>query len=174
MWMKSVMRRTPRESPGFVHDAALLIACLCIVYTAMLIGAIASVDAAAFYARLSRPGWAPPAGLFGPVWTLLYTFMAVALWRVWRHPAPHAAASGLFLFQLAVNALWSWLFFRWHLGAAAFAGAVVLLVVLALTVKAFWRVSQLAALLLLPYFGWVGFATALTWIIWRMNPSLLG
>jgi len=68
-------------------------------------------------AELLRPGWAPPPWLFGPVWTLLYTLMAIAAWLVWRRGGFRAArlALTLFLAQLVFNAAWSWLFFAWRL-----------------------------------------------------------
>jgi tryptophan-rich sensory protein len=138
------------------------------------IGAIASVDAASFYAQLERPAWAPPASVFGPVWTTLYVLMGIAAWLVWRTPgATKSRALTLFVAQLAANALWSWLFFGWRLGALASIEVLVLLALIAATLLAFWRVSRLAALLLVPYLLWVAFASALTWSIWRANPGLL-
>ncbi len=153
---------------------ALLLACLLLAYAAEAIGAIASLDAAAFYARLAQPVWAPPPWVFGPVWTLLYTLMAISLWRVWRAPRASKTPITLFLVQLGVNAAWSWLFFRWHLGAAAFGWIVLLLALIVATMSAFWRVNRAAALLLLPYLGWVAFATVLSFAIWRANPAVLG
>ena len=137
------------------------------------VGAIASVDAASFYAQLAKPPWAPPAGVFGPVWSVLYVLMGVAAWLVWRSPGPRRPALTLFVLQLAANALWSWLFFGWHRGALAAVDVVVLLVLIAAMVAMFWRASRLAALLVVPYLLWVTFATALTLAIWRANPGLL-
>lgn len=137
------------------------------------LGAIASVNAASFYAQLAKPAWAPPASVFGPVWTTLYVLMGVAAWLVWRTPQARRLALGLFVAQLAVNALWSWLFFAWNLGALAFADVLLLLVLIAATIAAFWRASRLAAALLVPYLLWVGFATVLTWMVWRGNPGML-
>jgi tryptophan-rich sensory protein len=114
--------------------------------------------------------------LFGPVWSVLYTLMAVAAWLVWRKAGfPRAtAAMALFATQLLANALWSWLFFAWRLGTPALVEVLVLFGLVAATVVAFWRVQRLAALLLLPYLAWVGFAAALTFALWRRNPELLG
>jgi tryptophan-rich sensory protein len=138
------------------------------------IGAIASVDAASFYAQLERPAWAPPASVFGPVWTTLYVLMGIAAWLVWRTPAAtKSRALTLFVAQLVANALWSWLFFGWRLGALASIEVLVLLALIGATLLAFARVSRLAALLLVPYLLWVAFASALTWSIWRANPGLL-
>lgn len=149
---------------------------LIVCFAAAAIGGIASADAGAFYGELVRPSWAPPAWLFGPVWTALYLAMAIAAWFVWRElPASGVRfALGLFVAQLAANALWSWLFFAWRLGALAFAEIVLLWLLIAATIVAFWRVGRLAAALLLPYLAWVTFASALNWSLWRLNPALLG
>jgi tryptophan-rich sensory protein len=137
------------------------------------VGAVASVDAASFYAQLSKPSWAPPARVFGPVWSVLYALMGVAAWLVWRSPGSKRLALGLFGAQLAVNALWSWLFFAWHRGALAAVDVLALVALIVATIVAFWRTSRLAALLLVPYLVWVSFASVLTWAVWRSNPDLL-
>lgn len=144
-----------------------------LVFAAGAVGSIASMGAPSFYAELARPDWAPPAWVFSPVWTTLYALMAVAAWRVWRSPGPRAGALGLFLAQLAANALWSWLFFAWHRGAWAAVEVLVLLALIVATIVAFSRKSRLAAALLVPYALWVGYASALTWALWRGNPGLL-
>ncbi len=146
---------------------------LALCFAAAGLGAVASVDAAGFYAQLVQPAWAPPASWFGPVWSVLYALMGIAAWLVWRRPGVHRVALGLFVGQLAVNALWSWLFFAWRLGAWAFVDVALLVGLVAATLVAFWRVSRPAALLLAPYLLWVGFACALTWSVWQANPGAL-
>lgn len=157
------------------QQLAGLVAWLVVAFAAAAVGAVASVQAASFYSQLVRPDWAPPPGVFGPVWSVLYAMMGVAAWLVWREPKEgrHALPLALFVAQLAVNALWSWLFFAWHLGAAAFADVLLLFALIAATIIAFWRVRPLAGLLLLPYLAWVGFASALTWSVWQGNPGVL-
>lgn len=140
-------------------------------------GAVASVNAKTFYSGLVQPAWAPPGWLFGPVWTTLFTMMAIAAWLVWRAPAATSArrwALGLFVVQLAANALWSWLFFGWQQGGWAFAEVLVFWVLIALTCAAFWRIRPLAGVLLLPYLAWVAFASYLNWVLWQANPAILG
>lgn len=148
---------------------------LCVSFAAAACGAAASIRAGEFYAQLQRPGWAPPAAVFGPVWTVLYTLMAVAAWLVWREGgfSRRRGALVLFLAQLAVNALWSWLFFAWHRGAWAFADILVLWVLLLGTIIAFWRTRAIAGVLLLPYLAWVTFAAVLCFTVWRLNPGML-
>ena len=153
-----------------------LTAWLLVCFGAAAVGGAASARAGDFYAQLVRPAWAPPSWLFAPVWTLLYLMMAVAAWLVWRTRG-FAGARGaltLFLVQLALNALWTWLFFAWRLGAAAFAEILLLWVLIAATAFLFWRVRPVAGLLLLPYLAWVTFASALTFAVWRGNPGVLG
>jgi len=153
-----------------------LLGWLLVTFVAAAIGAIASIEARSFYLDLVRPSWAPPAGVFGPVWSVLYTLIGIAAWRVWRHGGFQAqrGALTLFLVQLTLNALWSWLFFAWHRGALAFVDIVLLLASIVATLIAFWRADRLGGALLLPYLAWVGFASALNFSVWQLNPQLLG
>jgi tryptophan-rich sensory protein len=146
---------------------------LLLAFAAAAVGAIASVDAASFYSQLNKPSWAPPPGVFGPVWTVLYALMGVAAWLAWRASNAGRGALVLFCVQLAANALWSWLFFAWRQGGLAALEVLLLLALIAATVIAFWRISRLAAGLMLPYLAWVAFASALTWAVWRGNPGVL-
>ena len=142
---------------------------------AAALGALASANAASFYSLLTKPTWAPPPQVFGPVWTVLYILMAVAAWLVWSRGGTRARAVplALYIVQLGLNGLWTWLFFRWRLGEWASAEITVLWLALLLTVIGFWRVRAAAGVLLLPYWAWVTFAAALTIAIWQMNPGLL-
>ena len=152
-----------------------LIGWLAVVAVVAAIGAAASIEASSFYKELVQPSWAPPAGAFGPVWTVLYILMGIAMWLVWREgqaPGLRAAVT-LFIVQLCANALWSWLFFAWHQGALAFADVLVLLALIVATTAAFWRIHRLAAALMLPYIAWVCVASALTWSVWQSNPGIL-
>ncbi|HUP07819.1 MAG TPA: TspO/MBR family protein [Caldimonas sp.] len=162
------MSARPRGS-----EWAGLLGWLVAAFAAAAIGAIASVDAATFYARLDKPSWAPPATVFGPVWTVLYASMGVSAWLVWRSSPPRRSALVLFGAQLAANALWSWLFFAWHRGALAAVEVLLLLALIVATVWSFRQSSRLAAALLLPYLAWVAFASALTWSVWQRNPGVL-
>ncbi len=153
-----------------------LVGWLVVVFIAAAIGATASVHAGPFYTQLVRPDWSPPSSIFGPAWTVLYALMGIAAWLVWRVGGFRSAKSALslFLVQLALNALWSWLFFGWHRGALAFADIVVLLALIILTAISFWRIRPLAGALLVPYFLWVSFASALNYSVWQLNPQVLG
>lgn len=152
-----------------------LLGWLALCFAVAALGALASRDAPAFYGQLDRPAWAPPGSVFGPVWTVLYALMAIAAWQVWRMRGWAGAARplGLFVAQLVLNGLWSWLFFGWRLGALAFVDVLLLVALVAATAAGFWRIHRSAGLLLLPYLAWITFATALTWSVWQRNPQLL-
>ena len=145
-------------------------------FAASAVGAVASIQAKSFYGQLVQPEWAPPSYVFGPVWTVLYALMAIAAWQVWRSGGFHTnrVALSLFMVQLALNALWSWLFFAWQRGALAFADIVLLWVLIVVTLVSFWRVRPLAGALLIPYLLWVSFAAALNYSLWQLNPQILG
>ena len=125
-----------------------------------------------WYAGLIKPALTPPAWVFGPVWTLLYVMMATAAWLVWRMDslANAIVPLGLFLGQLALNALWSYLFFGLQRPGLAFLDIVALWLAILATLISFWRSNPSAGLLLLPYLLWVSFATYLNFQFWRLNP----
>lgn len=147
-----------------------------ITLAAASVGALTSARAASFYKQLLQPAWAPPAWLFGPMWSVLYILMTVSVWLVWRDYGFDRAAFALLLFivQLVANAIWSWLFFVLHRGALSTAEILVLWLLILATILAFWPLHRLAALLLVPYLVWVSVASALTWSLWRSNRGVLG
>lgn len=153
-----------------------LAAWLVVSFAASAVGAVATIRASEFYGELMQPAWAPPAAVFGPVWTVLYALMGIAAWLVWQSGGlqKQRVAIALFLAQLAVNALWSWLFFAWSLGALAFIDILFLIALVVATIVCFWRVRPLAGLLLVPYLLWISFAAALNYSIWHLNPQVLG
>ncbi|WP_148232887.1 MULTISPECIES: TspO/MBR family protein [Thermomonospora] len=130
------------------------------------VGALAVSGAGQEYARLDRPDWAPPSWLFPPVWTVLYATIAVSGWLVWRRHGVHPAL-GVFGLQLVLNAIWTPIFFGAGAYGWAVADIVALWLALGATIGWFWRLSRPAALLLVPYWAWVSYATALTVAIWR-------
>ncbi|GHJ45833.1 putative TspO/MBR-related protein precursor [Catellatospora sp. TT07R-123] len=133
-----------------------------------LVGGLAVARPADDYAALARPGWAPPAWVFGPVWTLLYAMIALAGWLVWRAVGwgPQLVPYAI---QLVLNAAWTPLFFGAGLRGAALVDIVALWLAIGATVAVFRKVSPVAAWLLVPYWLWVTFATALNFSIWQLN-----
>jgi tryptophan-rich sensory protein len=116
-----------------------------------------------WYDGLDKPSFTPPGWVFGPVWTALYALIGIAAWLVWRRPLspPRSQALWLWWAQLAVNAAWTPVFFGAESPGWGLAVIAVLLALVIATVGRAWRVDRLAAVLLLPYLGWVGFATVL-------------
>ena len=124
-----------------------------------------------WYLQLQKPTWTPPGYLFGPVWSLLYLTMGVAAWLVWKRAGFAGARIALILFiaQLALNGMWSWIFFGLHKPGIAFAEILVLWGMILGTLIAFWQKSPPAGILLTPYLIWVSFAAVLNFSIWQMN-----
>ncbi|MYW35129.1 TspO/MBR family protein, partial [Streptomyces sp. SID2119] len=122
------------------------------------------------YAALDRPAWAPPGWLFGPVWTVLYGMIAVAGWLVTRRPGPvRRPALVAWGVQLALNALWTPLFFAAEQYGPAFLDIALLLAAVAATALLCARVDRRAGRLLAPYLLWVGYAAALNLALWLNN-----
>lgn len=139
-----------------------------------LMGSVFTVPSIpAWYAGLAKPAFTPPSWVFGPVWTILYFLMGVSLFLVWRRGQKARGwswAMCAFSFQLALNLLWSAVFFG---ARSPFYGLVVialLWVSIAVTIRRFWKLSRPAAGLLVPYFLWVSFAGVLNYYLWLLNP----
>jgi tryptophan-rich sensory protein len=155
-------------------DVAGLFGFTILSFGAAAIGSAATIpNLSPWYDALRKPSWTPPSAIFGPVWTVLYLLMALAAWLVWRARDARRedveVAIGCFVFQLALNAAWSWLFFGLHQTGLAFTEILALWLVIAATVVGFWKVNRAAALLMIPYLLWVSFAAALNGAIHRMN-----
>jgi tryptophan-rich sensory protein len=113
-----------------------------------------------WYAGLAKPSFNPPNWLFGPVWTLLYLLIAVAGWRVFESDRGGWPMK-LWWAQLALNFLWSPVFFAAHQIGLALALILLLLGAILAFIVASWRQDRVAAWLFAPYAAWVGFASAL-------------
>ena len=124
-----------------------------------------------WFAALKKPAWNPPGWVFGPVWTALYAMMAAAAWLVWRRGGWKEQRKPLLIFlaQLALNAVWTALFFGLHRPGVAFAEIVLLWLAIVATLVAFRPVNRTAAWLLVPYLAWVSFAAVLNGTLWRLN-----
>jgi tryptophan-rich sensory protein len=150
----------------------MLIAFLAIAYAVAAFGALTTIGAVnGWYSRSPHVLWTPPNFAFGPVWSVLYTLIGVSGWLVWQHRTHRNAAVALPLFvvQLVLNSLWTPVFFGGYglIGSSALWIALVVIIALdlavAATIAAFWPVSRLAAILLLPYLVWILYASTLNW-----------
>jgi tryptophan-rich sensory protein len=148
-----------------------------------VIGSIfTSESVSTWYQTIEKPSFSPPNWLFGPVWTTLYVMMGVSLFLVWRATTITSAflkdrrrekVAALIAFgsQLILNVLWSFLFFGLRSPQLAFAEIMILLISIVVTIVIFSKISRLAGVLMIPYAGWVAFASFLNLQIWLLNSS---
>ena len=154
--------------PTRLRNGLMLVGLIVATFCAPLTGMIAMPGA--WYAALEKPTWNPPAWIFGPAWTILYTLMAVAAWLVWKRKG-WSRPLVFYFAQLILNAAWTPIFFGAHELGWALVEIVALWVAILLTMIAFFRVSKPAGWLFVPYLAWVTFATFLNFTLWRLNPS---
>jgi translocator protein len=125
-----------------------------------------------WYAGLAKPFFNPPNWIFGPVWTLLYIMMGIAVYLVVRRglftPAVEIAV-GCFAIQLVLNSLWSIIFFGQHQLLLAFVEIIFLWSAILLTIVKFWPLAPAAGWLMVPYLCWVSFAAILNFSVWFLN-----
>lgn len=143
-------------------------------FAAAASGAFFEVNGA-WYQSLRAPSFRPPSWLFGPVWTVLYVMIAAAGTRLGLRvggseaPALVAVCLGLWALQMVLNALWTPVFFGAHDLGGALVLIVLMLASIALLAGLAWKVDRIASVLLLPYLGWVGFASILNAAFWWLN-----
>jgi tryptophan-rich sensory protein len=171
--MSTNARVQPAARATTASRANRWLALLASVALCMTIGIVAGLlfKPGAWYAALEKPFFNPPASVFAPVWTMLYIAMGVAAWRIWRLPASVARTQALrqFAVQLALNAIWTPVFF----GAQSLPGGLVVIVLMAfaivVTIQRFHPLDKTAAWLLAPYLAWVTFATGLNVALLALN-----
>ena len=155
----------PRRAPPVLFFVLL---CLLVGWIS---GLTTEAAIAPWYRPLAKPSWTPPALAFPIAWTVLYVLMGTAAGLVWRsRHRGRRAAVGLFLIQLALNVLWSPVFFGMHSPGGGLIVIVLLLVAVAATMTAFFPISRAAGWLLVPYLLWAGYATTLNFGIYLLNP----
>ncbi|MHB8903956.1 MAG: TspO/MBR family protein [Patescibacteria group bacterium] len=142
----------------------------------LLIGGLGSLlttpSIAGWYSNLAKPALNPPNWVFGPVWTILYILMGISVFLVWRNSLDKKGVKstlGIFIFQLFLNFFWSLLFFGIHNPAVAFTEILSLWFAIMALILAAYRISRLAAYLLIPYILWVSFAAYLNYAIWQLS-----
>ncbi len=145
---------------------------LVLCYSASITGDLASApQIMGWYNNLEKPFFTPGDEIFRPVWTLLYTTMAFAAWRMWMlvRISDQKRVFSLFFLQLGLNALWPFLFFRVRDIGLSFLVIILLLFAIIATIYAFRRIDQMASYLLYPYALWISFATVLNGELWVLN-----
>jgi benzodiazapine receptor len=174
------MGQARRSNGGGVDDGAILrrgglTSLIGLIISLILVAAVATFGGQfgpiGWYQEIAKPSWTPPGWIFGPVWTFLYAAMAVAAWLVWREyrASKSTLALGLYILQLFLNAMWSWVFFGLHRIGLALVDLIVLWILVGVTSVFFWRVRRVAGILLFPYVAWVAFAGVLNYAVWILN-----
>jgi len=147
-----------------------LIASIAMALGAGFLGSVATTPAIdSWYANLQKPFFNPPNWLFAPVWTTLYIFIAIAFYLIWTSNKKIKKPAILYFIQLALNTLWSILFFGLKIPSIALLEVIILWIFIYLTIKSFYKLNKTAAYLLLPYLAWVSFATLLNYFIVLLN-----
>jgi tryptophan-rich sensory protein len=154
-----------------LKNIGIFIGCLILCQAAGGLGTIATIpNIPTWYAALHKPFFNPPNWIFGPVWTILYTLMAVSLYLIFRASHPdRSKAMALFFLQLALNAIWSFLFFQYHLLLISLIEIILMLgTIIAFTILSH-SINKTASYCFIPYIAWVSFATLLNAGIWYLN-----
>lgn len=123
-----------------------------------------------WYQTINKPSWNPPNWLFGPVWTLLYILMGIAVALIW-HSNSHKKRTAIlfFIVQFALNIFWSYIFFYQKNIIGALAEMIIMLCLIIITMYLFFKIDKKAGWLMMPYIYWVSFATFLTYTIYTLN-----
>lgn len=125
-----------------------------------------------WYVTLNKPSFNPPNWVFAPVWTTLFILMGIAAYLVWlkREQVQYFARTvAIYLIQLVLNVMWSFLFFYAHEIGIALFEIIALLLAIIINAMVFYKIDKTAGLLFIPYILWVGFATILTYSIFSLN-----
>ncbi len=150
--------------------AGLVVSLLIVFGIATLGGFLTNLSVGSWYPSLDKPSWTPSGATIGSVWTILYSFMGIAAWIVWRSGSGGRQRSlAIYALQLLLNAGWSALFFGLRSPGLALLEIGILWLAILATSVTFWKVSKLAGVLMVPYLIWVGFAGVLNALIWKMN-----
>lgn len=148
----------------------MIVTCVALGYFS---GLVTREGVETWYPTLQKPAFNPPNAIFGPVWTVLYVMMGIAAGLVWDkiEVQKEIVKKGLMFFaiQLALNLLWSYLFFGLHNPLLALIEIVLLWLMIYETFTKFIKVDKIAGYLLIPYLLWVTFAAVLNGSIWWLN-----
>lgn len=157
-----------------LSDSIRLLGCIIFcVLVGGLSGLATNSEIGTWYITIEKPEWNPPNWLFGTVWSFLYTLMGIALYLVWNDKnislVQKQIGISVFMVQLVLNFLWSFVFFKWHAMGWALTEMIFLWLAIVITIVLFYKIRKLAAYILIPYLAWVSFATFLTFTIWQLN-----
>ncbi|MGL6298065.1 MAG: TspO/MBR family protein [Methanobacteriaceae archaeon] len=155
------------------EDIYKIVISLVIVFVVGMIGSFATASQIpTWYAALAKPAWTPAGWVFPIVWTSLYILMSMALFLVWRNGIKNKevkTAMALFGVQLALNAIWSIVFFGLHSITGGLGTIILLWIFILINIVTFYKISKWAGVLLIPYTVWVTIATYLNYSVYLLN-----
>lgn len=157
-----------RPSHRFLGLCGFLFVCFVIASAG---GAITASNIASWYQIIQKPSFTPPNWLFGPAWTFLYVLIAISGWKIWclKGFGRAQGAFRIYAAQLFLNLIWSFLFFGAHSPILGLIDICILLILIIFNIRLFWQINHFAAIILVPYALWVGFATILNAAIFALN-----
>jgi len=127
-----------------------------------------------WYSSLNKLSFSPPNWIFGPVWTVLYIFMSVAIWIVYEKTKAtdnifSKKILRMYFYHLVINLTWSFVFFYYHLIFTAFMNILFLIIAIIILMILYYPRSKTAFLLMTPYLIWVLFASVLNFGLYLIN-----
>ncbi|MBX2830029.1 MAG: tryptophan-rich sensory protein [Rhodospirillales bacterium] len=166
---------TPASTPFNPNHRSRVFALIAFMVLCLIIsafgGAVTATSVSTWYPKLAKPFFTPPDWLFAPAWSIIYFLIALSGWRVWLKRGLNGAKGPFAIYgaQLALNLLWSFLFFGAQSPLLGMIDILLLLALIVINVIVFIRIDRVAGLLLLPYGAWVGFACLLNGAILHLN-----
>ena len=139
--------------------------------TGSIAGFFTAAGTSGWLHTLNSPSFRPPNWIFGPVWTVLYLVMGFSLFLIWKQKASKQRnlAITIFFVQLALNFLWSFIFFYFHMIGTALIEIILLWISIVTMIVLFYKIKSMAAYINIPYLLWVTFATLLNASYYFLN-----
>ena len=142
--------------------------------SSFIAGFITQLNIDPWYQSLNKLSFSPPNWIFGPVWTVLYAFMSIAIWVVYEKSKKSDLIFSkkilrYYFYHLALNLSWSFIFFYFHLIFFAFVNILVLIIMIILLMNLYFPRSKVSFILMVPYLLWVTFAAVLNLGLYLVN-----
>ena len=162
------MKKSKSKSQGYSSLFLIVVATFLITFPA---GFVTRAALDPWYYNLAKPAFNPPSWIFGPVWTLLYAMMSVAVWLAYKKSKNSNKILAVYFIHLLINASWSYVFFYYkQIFLASFIISIIIFFILYLMVV-YSKYSKPSVVLMLPYFAWSTFARYLNSTIYILNSS---
>ena len=153
---------------------SLILILLVTFLSSSIAGWVTRINIDPWYQTLNKLSFSPPNWIFGPVWTILYAFMSIAIWIVYeKYKASDThflkKIMRLYFYHLIINLSWSFVFFYFHLILMAFINILLLIFAIILLMFLYYPKSKISFALMIPYLAWVSFAAILNFGLYLIN-----